>query len=46
MTDRVSSPLVDHSKAALFVAHESSLISNAITSYLAAAECMIKREDH
>lgn len=41
MTDRVSSPLVDHSKAALFVAHDSSFISNSITSYFAAAECLI-----
>ncbi|MCR9215523.1 MAG: MurR/RpiR family transcriptional regulator [Proteobacteria bacterium] len=41
ITDRASSPLVTHAKAALFAPHQSSFISNSITSYFAVAECLI-----
>ncbi|WP_289040668.1 MurR/RpiR family transcriptional regulator [uncultured Aliiroseovarius sp.] len=41
ITDRASSPLVAHSTAAIFVSHQSSFISNSITSFFAAAECLI-----
>lgn len=40
-TDLLSSPLVNYSAATLFVPHESSYISNSITSYFAAAECLV-----
>ncbi len=41
ITDRADSPLVAHSRAAIFVPHQSSFISNSITSFFAAAECII-----
>lgn len=41
MTDRVSSPLVDSSRAAILVRHESSFISNSIGAFMVAAECLI-----
>ncbi len=41
ITDRASSPLVDHSTVALFAAHESSFLSNSMTAFIALAECLI-----
>jgi len=41
ITDRASSPLVDSSRAAILVAHESSFISNSIGAFMVAAECLI-----
>ncbi|WP_198144945.1 MurR/RpiR family transcriptional regulator [Pseudorhodobacter aquimaris] len=41
ITDLGSSPLVSHSKAAIFAPHQSSFISNSITSFFAVAECVI-----
>lgn len=41
VTDRASSPLVETSRAAILVAHESSFISNSIGAFVAAAECLI-----
>lgn len=41
ITDRARSPLISNAKASIFVPHESSFISNYITSYFAAAECII-----
>ncbi|WP_158270885.1 MurR/RpiR family transcriptional regulator [Thalassorhabdomicrobium marinisediminis] len=41
LTDLASSPLVSHAAASIFVPHQSSFISNSITSYFAAAECII-----
>lgn len=41
ITDRASSPLISNAKASIFVPHESSFISNSITSFFAAAECII-----
>ena len=41
LTDRASSPLVDSSRAAILVAHESSFISNSIGAFTVAAECLI-----
>lgn len=41
ITDRASSPLVDHSTAVLFAAHESSFLSNSMTAFIALAECLI-----
>ena len=40
-TDRASSPLVAHCEAAIFAPNDSSFISNSVTSYFAAAECLI-----
>lgn len=41
LTDRTSSPLVDTSRAAILVGHESSFISNSIGAFTVAAECLI-----
>lgn len=41
MTDLASSPLISNAQAAIFVPHQSSFISNSITSFFAAAECII-----
>lgn len=41
ITDRASSPLVTYSKTAIFASHQSSFISNSITSFFAVAECLI-----
>ncbi len=41
LTDRASSPLVDTSRAAILVGHESSFISNSIGAFTVAAECLI-----
>ncbi|WP_439103834.1 MurR/RpiR family transcriptional regulator [Celeribacter marinus] len=41
ITDLASSPLISNAKIAIFVPHQSSFISNSITSYFAAAECII-----
>lgn len=41
MTDLASSPLISNANAAIFVPHQSSFISNSITSFFAAAECII-----
>ena len=41
ITDRANSPLVKFSKSAIFVSHQSSFISNSITSFFAVAECVI-----
>ncbi|WP_168199112.1 MurR/RpiR family transcriptional regulator [Pseudorhodobacter turbinis] len=41
ITDLASSPLVSTSKAAIFAPHQSSFISNSITSFFAVAECVI-----
>ena len=41
MTDRASSPLVDHSSSAIFAPHETSFLSNSMTTFIAAAECLI-----
>lgn len=41
LTDRASSPLVDSSRAAILIAHESSFISNSIGAFTVAAECLI-----
>lgn len=41
LTDRVSSPLIGASRAAILVPHESSFISNSIGAFIVAAECLI-----
>jgi len=41
ITDLASSPLIAHAQAALFAPHQSSFISNSITSFFALAECLI-----
>ena len=41
ITDLASSPLISNAKASIFVPHQSSFISNSITSYFAVAECII-----
>lgn len=41
LTDRASSPLVESSRAAILVGHESSFISNSIGAFTVAAECLI-----
>lgn len=41
LTDLASSPLVNYAEATLFASHQSSFISNSITSYFAVAECLI-----
>ncbi|MTJ04210.1 MAG: MurR/RpiR family transcriptional regulator [Sediminimonas qiaohouensis] len=41
LTDTVSSPLVDTSRAALGIPHASSFISNSLTSFIAVSECVI-----
>lgn len=41
LTDRASSPLVDSSRAAILVPHQSSFISNSIGAFTVAAECLI-----
>ncbi|MEO1199648.1 MAG: MurR/RpiR family transcriptional regulator [Pseudomonadota bacterium] len=41
ITDFVSSPLVNYAETTLFASHQSSFISNSITSYFAVAECLI-----
>jgi len=41
LTDSPSSPLVDYSKVALFVPHETSFISNSMATFIVAAECLI-----
>lgn len=41
ITDFASSPLVNYAETTLFASHQSSFISNSITSYFAVAECLI-----
>ncbi|MDG1457211.1 MAG: MurR/RpiR family transcriptional regulator [Pseudoprimorskyibacter sp.] len=41
ITDLASSPLITNAKAAIFAPHQSSFISNSITSFFAVAECVI-----
>jgi DNA-binding MurR/RpiR family transcriptional regulator len=41
ITDRANSPLVDKSRAALFVPHETSFLSNSMACFIVAAECLI-----
>jgi len=41
VTDRASSPLVRHSQAAVLVPHDTSFLSNSLTTFILAAECLI-----
>lgn len=41
ITDLASSPLISNAKATIFAPHQSSFISNSITSFFAVAECVI-----
>jgi len=41
ITDWASSPLVDSSRAAILVGHESSFLSNSIGAFMVAGECLI-----
>lgn len=41
ITDLASSPLIANAKASIFAPHQSSFISNSITSFFAVAECLI-----
>lgn len=41
ITDRASSPLVDYSQTAVFAAHETSFLSNSMTTFILLAECLI-----
>lgn len=41
ITDLASSPLVASASTAIFAPHQSSFVSNSITSYFAVAECLI-----
>lgn len=41
ITDRASSPMVAVSRAAILVPHETSFISNSLTTFILAAECLI-----
>jgi len=41
VTDRASSPLVAVSRAAILVPHKTSFLSNSLTSFILAAECLI-----
>ncbi|MEM9104444.1 MAG: MurR/RpiR family transcriptional regulator [Pseudomonadota bacterium] len=41
ITDRASSPLVEHADCSLFVPHDSSFLSNSITAFSFCAECLI-----
>ncbi len=41
VTDRASSPLVAVSRAAILVPHETSFLSNSLTTFILAAECLI-----
>ncbi|MBD3678384.1 MAG: MurR/RpiR family transcriptional regulator [Rhodobacteraceae bacterium] len=41
ITDRASSPLVAISRAAILVPHETSFLSNSLTTFILAAECLI-----
>ncbi|SIP97118.1 MurR/RpiR family transcriptional regulator [Marinobacterium stanieri] len=41
ITDGLESPLVELSNVALFAPHESSFISNSLTSFILLAECLI-----
>jgi len=41
ITDLASSPLVANASASIFAPHQSSFISNSITSFFAVAECLI-----
>ncbi|MCC5961241.1 MAG: MurR/RpiR family transcriptional regulator [Rhodobacteraceae bacterium] len=41
ITDRADSPLIMASKAALLVPHETSFLSNSLSTFVLAAECLI-----
>jgi DNA-binding MurR/RpiR family transcriptional regulator len=41
ITDRADSPLISSSQAAIMVPHESSFLSNSLTSFILVAECLI-----
>lgn len=41
ITDRASSPLAAVSRAAVLVPHETSFLSNSLTTFILAAECLI-----
>jgi len=41
VTDRASSPLVARSQAAIFVPHDTSFLSNSLTTFILTAECLI-----
>jgi len=41
ITDLASSPLISNAQASIFAPHQSSFISNSITSFFAVAECLI-----
>jgi DNA-binding MurR/RpiR family transcriptional regulator len=41
ITDRASSPIIAVSRAAILVPHETSFLSNSLTTFILAAECLI-----
>ncbi|MEG4643573.1 MurR/RpiR family transcriptional regulator [Paracoccus sp. APAP_BH8] len=41
LTDRTDSPLVQSSRAAILVAHETSFLSNSIGAFTVAVECLV-----
>lgn len=41
ITDSANSPLIESALAAIFVAHQSSFISNSIGAFVVAAECLV-----
>ena len=41
LTDRASSPLAAVSRAAILVPHAPSFISNSLTTFVLAAECLV-----
>ncbi|MDH2435548.1 MurR/RpiR family transcriptional regulator [Pokkaliibacter sp. MBI-7] len=41
ITDGARSPLVEHSRTALFVPHDTSFLSNSLTTFILLAECLI-----
>lgn len=41
LTDHANSPLIDPSRAAFLIAHETSFLSNSIGAFVVAAECLI-----
>ncbi|TCP21094.1 MurR/RpiR family transcriptional regulator [Rhodovulum adriaticum] len=41
ITDMVSSPLMRHAEVALFAPHETSFISNSLSTFILAGECLI-----
>ncbi|WP_296479104.1 MurR/RpiR family transcriptional regulator [Roseinatronobacter sp.] len=41
ITDRADSPLIEVSRAAILVPHETRFLSNSLTTFILAAECLI-----